>query len=211
MNILSVPAAWIILLFQLSCSALEPAQPLNVASINANNFTAFKNETKAFGLQDAFNNKYGSTNGAITLFPNACLQSDGAPNCTAACLNNTQMFSDLETLHNCALFPEISVGLADNTLTADARRLAEELKIAPSNNDSSLPSRISNAVQRCLLDSCSGNQDCTAGTLNTVNGIKQMHSSDTLVGRFFIDNNYLALCSPIPAYINADVGGIGVW
>ena len=202
----SMWTAWILLLFQLSCSALDSVQPLNVTSANGNNFTALENQTKAFGFQDAFNPRYGSTNGTITLFPHACLQSDGTPNCTAACLNKPQMFSDLETLHNCALFPEISVRLADDDgLTNEARRLAEELKITPSSNNRSLPSIISSAIQQCLLDSCSNNQDCAASNVHSIK-TNQMPSSDYLNG-----TSYLALCAPIPAYINADVGGVGVW
>ena len=207
---LSVRVAWIVLLFQLSCSAVESAQPLDVTSINADNFTASKNQTKPFGFQDTFNSKYGSTNGAISLFPHGCLQNDGTPNCTAACLNNTQMFSDLETLHNCALFPKISVSLADDSLTPEARRLAADLKIAPSNNDSSLPSTISNAIQHCLLDSCNAKEECAADIPNP-KSMNHKPSSDTLDGANFIDNGYLVLCVAIPAYITADVGGVGVW
>ena len=202
---LSMWTAWILLLFQLSCSALGSVQPLDVVSADAVSFTALETQTKAFGFQDAFNTRYGSTNGTITLFPHACLQNDGTPNCTAACLDHTQMFSDLETLHNCALFPEISVRLAEDSLTSEARSLAEELKITPSSNDASLPTRISNAIQQCLLDSCRGNQDCAARYMTPIS-TNQMPSSDYLNG-----TTYLALCAPIPAYITADVGGVGVW
>ena len=104
------------------------------------------------------------------------------------------------------MFPLISVQLANNSLTVDARRVAEELKIEPSNDGSSLPSDISNAIQSCLLDSCKNNEDC-AGTLD---GPKLNHSPNKLTGTRFIDNTYLTLCGPIPAYVNADVGGIGV-
>ena len=206
---LNVQVVWMILSFQLSCFALQPAPLLNIVSINPRDFTTLESQATPFGLQAALNPKYNSTNGAITLFPNGCTQLDGTRDCTKACQNNTQIFSNLETLHNCAAFSEASVNLASNNLTADARHLAEELNIEPSNNKSSLPSRISNAIQQCLLETCSANDDCK-GTLNPINGTNRKHSPDNLTGDHFIDNTYFPLCSPIPAYVNADVGGVGV-
>ena len=203
--------AWITLLFQLSCCAQRPAPSLNIASITLDDDYHFilENRTKAIGLQDALNSFYGSANGTITLFTDACIQGDGTPNCTAACLDKTQMFSSLETLHNCAVFPNISVHLANNALTADARRLAEDLNIRPSSHDSSLPSNISNAIQRCLFDTCKNNEDC-ARTLDPINGSNKKYSPYDLTGTLFINNTYFPLCRPIPAEINADVGGVGV-
>ena len=204
-RMLKIGAAFILVLFQLSCFALKPAPPLNIASITPMNFTTLENNT-IFGLQDALNGKYDS--GAITLFANACLQSDGTQNCTAACLSNTQMFSNLETLHNCALLPNILVHLANNNLSANARRIAEDLKIEANGSDSSMPSRISNTIQHCLLDSCNANTDCT-GILNPINGSSKNHSPDNLNRSDFAET-FLNICGPIPAYVNADVGGIGV-
>lgn len=208
---LNIGAAWILLPFPLSCLALKPAPPLDITSITPMNFTTLENQT-IFGLQDALNGKYeygdDDPSGAVTLFPNACLQSDGTQNCTAACLSNTQMFSNLETLHNCALLPNIMVHLANNNLTTNARRIVENLKIESSSSDSSLPSRISNAIQHCLLVTCNDNSDCV-GILNPVNGSSRNHSPDNLNGSDFADT-YLNICGSIPAYVNADVGGIGV-
>ena len=168
------------------------------------NFTTLENQT-IFGLQDALNAKYeyhyDDPSGAITLFPDACLQSDGSQNCTAACLSNAQMFSNLETLHNCAVLPTIMVHLANDNLTADAHRLAESLKIESSSGGSSLPSRISNAIQHCLLVSCTDNEDCV-GILNPVSGSSRIHSPDNLNGSDFADT-YLNICGPIPAYVTA--------
>ena len=202
---LKIGTVWILLPIQLSCFALD------LASITSMNFTTLENRT-IFGLQDALNGRYefndDDPSRAITLFPNACLQKDGTQDCTAACLDNTKMFSNLETLHNCALFPNISVQLAKNSLSANARRLAEDLRIGSSSSDSSLPSRISNAIQHCLLDSCNANTDCI-GILNPIHGSSRKHSPDNLTGSDFA-NAYLNICGPIPAYVTADVGGIGV-
>lgn len=208
-SMLTMRVAWILLLFELSCFALKPAPPLDITRINSSNSITLKNQTKTLGLQDALDRGYTSTstNGTITLFPNACLQSDGAPNCTAACQNHTQMFSNLETLHNCAVFPEISVHLANTNLTTSALRLVQELKIKQSNPGSSLPSLVSNAIQTCLLDSCIADSHCNR-TLYTT---KRIHRPNNLTGILFIDNDFFPLCSSVPAFVNADVGGIGVW
>ena len=204
---LNMRVAWILLLFELPCFALKPAPPLDITRVDSSNSITLTNQTKTLGLQNALDSEYTSTNGTITLFPNACIQSDGAPNCTAACQNHTQMFSNLETLHNCAVFPEISVRLANNSLTTNALRLAEELKIKQSGPGSSLPSLISNAIQTCLLDSCSADSDCN----RTLYANNRDHRPKNLTGLLFIDNEFFPLCGSVPAFVNADVGGIGVW
>ena len=183
-----------------SC-ALKMAPPLDIVSITSNNFTTLENNTTPFGFQGAFTSTYGNSRGVMTLFPNACTQSDGTQNCTAVCLNNkTQMFGNLETLHNCAMYPSISIHIANKSLTTRALHLAEELKIE-SSNTSSLPSNIFNTIQTCLLDSCKNNPDCN-NKLDTTYGSNPNHGPDSII--------YLALCSSIPAYVTADVAGIGV-
>ena len=194
---LNLRVACIFSLFQLSSFALTPAPPLDVIRIRLSNPITLKNGTTTLGLQDALNSGYTSINGTITLFPNACKQRDGTPDCTAACQDKTQMFSSLETLHNCAVFPNISVHLANNGLTANARRLAEELNIKQSNHDSSLPSHISNLIQTCLLDSCMPKP--------------KNYRPNQLTGTQFIDNDFINICGSIQSHVNPDVGGIGVW
>lgn len=206
-SMLNMRVTWILLLFELSCFALKPAPPLDIIRIDLSDSITLKNQTKTLGLQNALNSEYKSTNGTISLFPNACLQSNGAPNCTAACQNHTQMFSSLETLHNCAVFPQISVHLASNSLTTNALHLVEELKIKQSNPGSSLPSVISNAIQTCLLDSCTADSDCN----RTLYAKNRDHEPNNFTGTHFINNDFFPLCGSIPAFVNPDVGGIGVW
>ena len=181
-------ATWIFLLFQRSCFALKPPSPLNVAPITAGNSSILGNLTNTIGLQGALNKHHGSTNGAITVFVDACIQDDGTKNCTAACQDHTQMFGNLTTLHNCVVFSDISLHLSNNSLTTEATYLAGELNIEPGNNGS----WIFNATQSCLLDSCNNNPDC-AGKLRNIR-----------------NDTYISLCSSIPNYATADVGGIGV-
>ena len=202
--------AWTFLLFQLSCFALKPPSLLDIATIEeSRNSITLDNGTKTLGLQNALDRWYPYQNHTIALFPHACKQSDGTFNCTAACSdqNNSTTFSDLETLHNCAVFPEIFVNFANNNLTANARRLAEELNIKPSSNNSSLPSYVSNKIQTCLIDSCTKDPDCN----KTLNGTNSNRQPNNYTGASYITNgNYFSLCSYTPAYVDADVGGIGV-
>ena len=179
---------WIFLLFQRSCFALNPPPPLNVAPITAENSSILAHLTNTIGLQGALNIYYRSTNGAITVFVDACIQDNGINNCTAACQNTTQMFSNLTTLHNCVVFSDISLHLSNHSLTTEASHLAEELNIEPGNNGS----WIFHATQNCLLDSCNNTTDCTGNFNHTRN------------------HTYIPLCRSIPNYATADVGGIGV-
>ena len=196
--------AWIFFFFHLPSFALQPLPTLNVTSITLEQYPIIlKNQTRIFGLQNALSSEFGSTDGSLAVFTDACRQADGTFNCTAACLDNTQMFSDLKTLHNCALLPNISVHLANNALSPNARRLADDLNIEPSGHESSLPSTVSNAIQRCLIDSCNDSNDCTPPR-------NHPPSSANLNGITFINDTYFPLCSGIPAHINADVGGVGV-
>ena len=200
--------AWTFLLFQLSCFALNPASLLDIATIEPwSNSITLDNGTTTLGLQNALDRGYPYPNRSIALFPNACKQSNGKLNCTAACSSNSSTFSDLETLHNCAVFPEISVRLANNTLTANARRLAEGLNIQPSDKGSSLPSNVSNRIQSCLIDSCTNDDDCK----KTMNGTNSKYQPNNYTGASFITNGaYFSPCGHTPAFVDADVGGIGV-
>ena len=205
---LNIRVAWTLSLFQLSCFALNPPPLLDLATIEeSSNSITLDNGTKTLGLQNALDRNYPYHNNTIALFPHACRQSDGTSNCTAACQINSTTFSDLETLHNCAVFPEISVNLANNNLTANALRLTQELNIKPSNDDSSLPSFVSNKIQTCLIDSCKANDDCK----KTLNGFNRNYQPNNYTRASFIRNgNYFGLCGGTTAYVDADVGGIGV-
>ena len=205
---LNMWVAWTFLLFQRSCFALKPPPLLDLATIDeASNSITLENGSTTLGLQNALDRGYPYQNTTIALFPHACKQSDGTLNCTAACQINSTTFGDLETLHNCAVFPEISVNLAKNNLTANALRIAQELNIKPSNNESKLPSYVSNKIQTCLIDSCTANSDCN----KTLNGTNSNYLPNNYTGTSYIpDGKYFGLCGHTPAFVDADVGGIGV-
>lgn len=209
--------AWIISLFQLSCLAITPAPTLDVVQVNLsasfapddikNKVISVENRTRTLGLQDALSGRSFSTDGAITLFVNACEQDDGTRNCTAACQNQTQMFSNLQTLHNCAVFPQVSIALANSTVSDDARRLAADLRIEPNNNNLTVPLKIMNSIQQCLFDSCDGDSRCTSH-IKPVNFTSEQSSLDKLSRT--LNQNSHSLCTTSPAFVDSDVGGIGV-
>ena len=197
---LNMRVAWTLLLFQLSCSAI------NIATIPEwRNSITLDNGRKTLGLQNALDRRYPYYNKSIALFPLACNQTDGTQNCTAACQDNS-MFSNLRTLHNCAILPEISVRLANNTLNANARRLAAQFNIEPSNISLSLPSNVSNKIQTCLIDLCTTDSNCN----KTLDPTNSTHDTNYTGASFVPHGDYFRLCGPILAYVDADVGGIGV-
>ena len=205
---LNMRVAWTILLFQLSCSALKSSSLLDIDTIEESRLSiTLDNGTKTLGLQNALDRRwpYRFLDNTVGLFPLACDQIDGTQNCTAACQDNS-MFISLRTLHNCAVLPEISVRLANDTLTANARGLAEKLNIVPSNNTSSLPSIVSNKIQTCLIDLCTTDDNCNKALNRTTSNRNTHYTGASFVG----NGDYFRLCLPIPAYVDADVGGIGV-
>ena len=203
-DMLNKRVAWTFLLFQLSCFAFKP---LDLATINeSSNSITLEDGTTTLDLQNALDRNYPYQNNTIAVFLYACNQTDGTHNCTAACQTNSTKFSDLETLHNCAVLPEISVNLAKDNVTANARGIAEKLNIQSSNDEPSLPSNVSNRIQDCLIDSCKQNPNCNDKSKRT-----NINRRTDYTGTSFVaGDDYFALCGLTTANVNADVGGIGV-
>ena len=118
------------------------------------------------------------------------------------------MFENLDTLHNCIVYPIVSVQLEENIITGDARRLAESLDIKESSGKLSLPSIISKNIQSCLLDSCNSESKCTPpqgfpkSSLVDMTGNASYGTANTPA--------YFDPCKYITAPVTQDVGGIGV-
>lgn len=84
-------------------------------------------QKQIFGLQDVIRNRHFNGNNSsedFTLFPEACVQSSRDRDCTAACTDPVQIFSSLDTLHNCIIWPTIVAG---NPLSQDAAKLVGSL------------------------------------------------------------------------------------
>jgi len=95
-----------------------------------------------------------SWHGNAFLFSDACRQGDGSQNGTASCQNATTMFNDLETLHNCVVYPAILQHHTNADLDAGAEHLIERLHIKAHNSDSNLSQVMVNNMEQCLLDTC---------------------------------------------------------
>lgn len=199
-------AIWASFTFQLSCTALQVPPPLTVLSIDGQDPTNAVNHP-VFGLQHALNSFYNNTvdsmgaNGRITLFSKAC--GNETQNCTAACLDPAQMFGNLETLHNCGVYQTISEQWAKGNLHVENVSFVKNLGFKNSREDSALPSKISQAIQTCLLDICGNHAECT----NLGSDSKQSLHDRTEIP---YANDYTDICRGIPSPIVADVAGIGV-
>lgn len=177
---------WTSFAFQLTCFALKPP-PLKIISIQGRDpINAV--EYPVFGLQDALNSFYNGAkdSDSITLFSKAC--GNQTQNCTAACLDPAQMFGNLETLHNCGVYQNVSELWAGGNLHAESISVLKDLGFKKSSRNSSLPSDINNAIHVCLLDICGDNPDCPNRTKAP----------------------YADICAEISAPVIADVAGIGV-
>ena len=175
--------------------------------------------TPLFGLQDVLQLNYSTPDKFFetpSLFPNACQQEDGKRNCTASCLNTTQTFASLDTLHNCAVWPSIYAADDKNGLLPLAASLTRSLGLENGSDGSSLPSRISTNIQTCLLDSCDADDKCGSKANNTFpSGSFRQHFSIPLTADLYYGMNdslpYFDPCRYINSPVTADVAGIGVF
>ena len=198
-------AFWVLLAWLAVCYAANDSSPLDIIGIGPTYYDTLENNARPFGFQNAYYSSYNASDDTLSLFEDACVLRNGTRDCTAACTDNTQMFGNLETLHNCMSYPRIAVQMANNNLTDRASSLARALNIE-ANNASGLPSRISNSIQRCLLDTCKAVPECREG----MNMIELSDEDQGPTGFNTTENHYFVLCADIPAYLNADVGGVGV-
>ena len=197
---------WVLSIWLVACFADDSSEgpPLDVVGIGPSYYDTLENNARPFGFQYASSSRYGSDH-SITLFRDACILRDGTKDCTAACSDLAQMFGNLETLHNCMSYPRISVHMANNNLTNSSLSLARDLNIE-AHNASTLPTRISNNIQRCLLDTCQANSDCN----DHLNSTQRSDEDQGPVDFNTTTNEYYPFCAAIPVYLNADVGGVGV-
>ena len=173
--------------------------------------------TPFIGLQDALNIEYSSDIQGksinSSLFLDACQQDDNKQNCTTSCLDSVQTFASLYTLHNCVVWPSICVEDEKDELLPGAAGLATSLGLEKGSEESSLPSKISNSIQNCLLDACENNDKCKTNANNKLHGDFRKQYSAQLTGDLYYGSNklvYFNPCQYVDAPANADVAGIGV-
>ena len=171
----------------------------------------------AFSLQDALTiwNPFSThfDEDYATLYTNGCNQTDGTTNCTAACLNSTEAFRTLESLHNCFLYTGIADLYAHSFLSSNDTKVADGFMIQKSNLNSSLSQNIRSNIIACFNAHCDGLPNCaivgTSGSDTTPS--YYLYSGDTVFNGLY--ENADGLCENItqPITLNADIGGVGVY
>ena len=143
------------------------------------------------------------------LYTNGCIQTDGTRNCTAACLDPTQAFRTLESLHNCLIYAGIADLYAHQALSSNDTKVADDFKIQRSDWNSSLSQSIKSTITGCFNDHCTSSSSCTAFASSVFWG----SSEDGAFNIFGINGEAALLCRYIaqPVVLNSDIGGIGVY
>ncbi|KAL6716571.1 hypothetical protein ACLMJK_006138 [Lecanora helva] len=191
----------------------HPLDLYNITQTSTNNSLPIP---AVFGLQNALNARFrapGNLASIPTLFPDACRINGTEQNCTTVCSQEEQMFSSLDTLHNCLVWPLIQAEAARNNISASAIDLASPLGFVNGTGNSTSPSEISNRIQTCLLDSCSGG--CAKAANKAFPPKFQNHFMNNLTGGEYLGMNksldWFDPCRFIDAPANADIAGIGVF
>ena len=180
-----------------------------------------KSLPSTFSLQDAFTS-YQYSN---VLFANGCNQPDGIANCTAACMDKSQAFRTLETLHNCLLYVGIADLYARQNLSSNDTKLADRFVIQKGNAGSPLSQSVNNTITACFHQYCHNSTICTRlmgrsiweSSLNQSNANPYYTDETSLRYNIYDFSSRLYpkdyLCAFIePSYpLNPDIGGIGVY
>lgn len=206
----------------------------SIYSITASTFSTIRGVPfSTFGLQDALfsegisytwivvpdydnidNNENASrvlTNTSTMLFTDACQQSDRGPNCTSICSKNALMFENMSNLHNCMYYPKIAALSENNSLESSALDIAHDLSI-PASKVNLVDNPTTRSIRDCLLDCCADNDN-----LPGCNKHWKEHEDDYPSSQgdwdFGADGYELVsiICASLPAPVNSDIGGIGVW
>lgn len=169
--------------------------------------------TPIFGLGDVLNLRFNSPTGDPSLFADACAQCDNTHNCTTSCTMPDQLFASLDTLHNCVVWPQVYDESINEQLSTAAFTLAKSLGVTQQGGgDLALPSRVSNRIQLCLLDSCDQHDECrhNARANKHRKGPQAIMTDQAYYGSGKPVPEYFNPCPYIPAPASADVAGIGV-
>ncbi len=198
--------------FKPSCVVSYPSQisTFNMYPLQLN--ISFSNST-TFSIQSAGYAYAYSGNG--TLYTQGCNDNDlTSPNCSSACQNASQIFSNPYTLQNCMVLS----ALAPNDLNQGANLSGASVEVASNFAidvmDPDFPSlaiNVTRTIQGCLLEYCNP-QNCS-DNINTLSS-----SPWYLYYYTTFSPNGSTNTTDLPVYnltcplgvLNADIGGIGV-
>ena len=138
-----------------------------------------------------------------TLFRSGCVV-DGVLNCTAACQDVNQIFTDPHTFQNCMVVASLTVLGSTVTLDTSSADLAKDFSLHIDQPDfQSWASGVNQTIQDCLiqyLDNSSGVHDRWEPWYLQLGDLRFMNAP-----------SFPSICNNLTAVpLNADIGGIGV-
>jgi hypothetical protein len=163
------------------------------------------------GFQNAVEDASGESGwSGPVIYTSGCLQSDGSYNCSIACQDSDQVFTSMETFENCLTYPVITSLMAFDNLTDESLNFAQSYGFIV---DADIIETTNDTLWYCFKQYCEANPDqqgCSTDpcygwpddTLQIEAGYQAGYPWDTCL--------YLDVCSGLPAYVNSDVGGVGV-
>ena len=175
---------------------------------------------------------FTEVNNPIYLFTDGC-NNNGTQNCNVSCFDQSTIFSNLSTFHNCAAYPMVAQLYADGNLSASANdnALVDGLGIQKSRQGSELLTNVTSTITNCLQSLCAESTLCKetlgeqsqSSVFNSTSAFFFMNSNtDQSSGTSTYDDRGSPtedsgpfdfandLCSLQTAGLNSDVGGIGV-
>jgi len=167
---------------------MAPSWTFDVITLN-NNASSLPSLPLSTVFYQVFN-KYNAT-----LFPGSCGRTG---NCTAACLDASQVFTNNTRLtQNCFLYPFIGSLITSNSLPGPVLAAALSMGIV---SDAQTCKAIADVSQQCLFD--------YSVYLYTQNTSTSFYPSASKIGNQ--TQYYADICGQATGGINPDVGGIGV-
>ena len=174
------------------------SMPLSLFSIQDALFPADSEiESSSWSYDDTF------------LFTDACRQADGSSNCTISCSNNATVFENLETLHNCMFWQEVSFKYGIKNLTSEQNAVVETLGIVGDKTNSST-SVTTDVIRRCLVDYCANNVEGCQAYVDDSYSISPFTNYTAFWNESEGRELMQAICDSSSYPVNPDIGGIGV-
>ena len=186
-------------------------------------YSSFSQSTFSFqdALKPTVNDLYSDDPGSdlhtnpIYLFTDGC-DNNGTQNCSVSCADKGTISSNLNTFHNCVVYPIVAQLYADGNLSTSAKdsALVEGLGIQKSKQGSELLNNVTSTISSCLVSLCTQSSECKECALEDGAGI--LTSANITAGLSSWNANFRlqelanALCDSQTSGLNSDVGGIGV-
>ena len=164
-----------------------------------------------------FRNSIGNT---VSIISDACQQGRNSQNCSASCSGQSlyqTMFGDLETLHNCVVYPNVTTAINSKNYSASDKQNVEEAadRLGMGSPEfEAIAKQIPIDLKSCFVEYC---RSTLEGCSDYFEGIYGGNPFDNATydwrlyggrgqGQYLIN----AICNSIPTQVNSDLGGVGV-